>query len=371
MRIDWTSNESAILINPAYSTEQKMKFYRILNEGSAWPGHIWLATSGSTASKWVGLSKNALLASAAAVNAHLQSHASDRWATALPDFHVGGLGIWARSYLSGAAVFDFKHHHPGKWHAAAFYDYLQETKSTLTALVPSQLFDLVQLNKKAPTALRAVIIGGGRLEAELYNQAIDAGWKVLPSFGMTECSSQIATAALESSGQLKLLKHMQACLLDGKLAFKSASLLSVYASFDENKISFTDPKQDGWFVSEDRGEVIDDHLTVFGRADSLIKIGGENVDIARLESLLQSLRLREGISNAMTLVAIGDARLGHVIHAVIEGEQGDEIEKKIVMSFHNVVLPFERIRQVHWVKEIPRSPLSKILQKDLLKLIQK
>ena len=149
MEIDWESGESYLLANPAYSACAKSNYAKIIEKGTAWPGHIWLATSGSTVLKWVGLSKQAILASAHAVNMHLQSDGSDKWALALPDFHVGGLGILARSYLSKAAVDNFKLDHQGKWEAQAFYDYLERKGSTLTSLVPSQLYDLVQLKKQA------------------------------------------------------------------------------------------------------------------------------------------------------------------------------------------------------------------------------
>ncbi|MFI5344172.1 MAG: AMP-binding protein [Chlamydiales bacterium] len=369
--VDWDTNESALLINPAYSNEDQLRFRQVLEQGTAWPGHIWLATSGSCAPKWVGLSKQALLASAQAVNDHLHSHASDRWALALPEFHVGGLSIRARAYLSGAEVSDFKQAHPGKWCARTFYDYLEQMQATLTALVPSQLYDLLLLEGKAPPQLRALVIGGGQLVPDLYHRAIESGWNVLPSYGLSECASQVATAALDNSDpSLKVLPHVSVRLHEGRLAFKGPSLLSVYAYCEEGcRVRFVDPKMDGWFVTEDRGEVAEGILTVFGRMDQVIKIGGENVDLARLEAILQSLRLQQEVDNEMLLLAMPHERLGQVIHLVLVGEKKIETENAIVLPFNERVLPFERIRSVHWVAEIPKSPLSKILRSELQKLI--
>ena len=104
MDIDWTSSESEILINPRGMPSDR----RILDAAKHLPGHIWVATSGSTQLKWVGLSKEAIQLSAQAVNKHLHSTSADIWIHCLPDFHVGGLGIWARSALSGARVVDCK-----------------------------------------------------------------------------------------------------------------------------------------------------------------------------------------------------------------------------------------------------------------------
>ena len=61
------------------------------------------------------------------------------------------------------------------------------------------------------------------------------------------------------------------------------------------------------------------------------------------------------------IVAIPDARLGHVIHLATTGDAGD-----IVQAFNGRVTPFERIRVVHWLESIPRSPLGKVLRGEVL-----
>ena len=40
--------------------------------------------------------------------------------------------------------------------------------------------------------------GGGAVSDELYRDARALGWRVLPSYGMTECCSQVATALSDS-----------------------------------------------------------------------------------------------------------------------------------------------------------------------------
>jgi O-succinylbenzoic acid--CoA ligase len=179
MNILWENSDSLVLMNPCYASAEQARFQRILEVTREFPGHVWLSTSGSSSPKWVGLSKQAILSSAEAVNRHLESTAEDVWIQALPDFHVGGLSIWARAYLSGAAVRDFRCAHPGKWQAETFYHYIQEAKGTLTSLVPAQLHDLVALGWRAPSSLRAVILGGGALLPLLYEQAVALEQSVL------------------------------------------------------------------------------------------------------------------------------------------------------------------------------------------------
>lgn len=370
MKISWESSDSCVLINPAYSAADKARFERLpAIAQERWPGHLWLSTSGSSSMKWVGLSKRAVLASAAAVNQHLESHSTDRWIHPLPDFHVGGVGIWARSYLSGATVHAFKADHPGKWQAEAFFHYLDHHRGTLTALVPAQLYDLVMLGLKAPSSLRALIVGGGALLPAMYEKAIALGWPVLPSYGATECASQIATAPLARSEHLpplQLLSHLQAKVQEERLSFSGHSLFSAYAYFEEEAIHFVDPKDQGWWQSEDRGEIHGYFLNIKGRLDSLIKIGGENVDLERLEKQLQTVRLQLALKADVTLVAMPDPRLGKVIHLAAADPHNDAQLDTLVQRFHQQVLPFERIRHIHFLPEFPRSPLGKILKSELI-----
>jgi O-succinylbenzoic acid--CoA ligase len=172
MKVDWESVNSTLLCNPTYSQTDQNRFKQILKQSSFLPAHVWLSTSGSTLSKWVGLSKEALLISAQAVNQHLESHSKDCWINCLPDFHVGGLSIWARAYLSGASVLDFKSECSIKWCENKFYDYVLEKRGTLTSLVPAQVYDLVKLGKTAPSSLRAILVGGGMLLESIYQNVL-------------------------------------------------------------------------------------------------------------------------------------------------------------------------------------------------------
>jgi len=330
--IDWLSAESHVLLNPRMPEDERRRLESFVID---LPGHVWLATSGTTgALKLTALSKNALLASAAAVNRHLQSSASDVWLCVLPAFHVGGLGIYARAFLSGARVV----------HAA--WDDV-----TLASLVPAQLSDLVRNRTVPPPSLRAVVVGGGALSEDLYDAARELGWPLLPSYGMTECGSQVATAT-SSSSDLLLLDHMAARVEpDGTLALRSEALFTGYATEE----GFADPKVDGWFITEDVASLDGRVLRVEGRRGDFVKIGGESVDLSRLDRILLSL----GADAAV--YAIPDERLGHVIALAVAS--GDA--EAIAAAFNARVFPFERVRRVVHVPEIPRTSLGKIIRTRL------
>jgi acyl-CoA synthetase (AMP-forming)/AMP-acid ligase II len=145
---------------------------------------------------------------------------------------------------------------------------------------------------------------------------------------------------------------------DGRLAFRGESLLTGYAT----EHGFIDPRQDGWFVTEDLGTVEHGVLTVEGRGGDFIKIGGESVDLARLDAILAAVAGPQA-----AVMAVPDRRLGHVIHlAVTPSVDADTVKA----AFDAKVHPFERARGVHVVPEIPRSALGKLLRKKLIDILE-
>jgi len=374
--VDWTSISNEILINPRMPKPEQQKLMEALQGIGELHAHVWLATSGSSGVlKWVALSKQAILASAKAVNEHLESDASDIWFNPLPIFHVGGLGIWARSWLSGASVIAFESNNQG-WDPKLFTQQIMLNQASLTALVPAQVFDLVSQQIPSPFSLRAVIVGGGALSENIYMQAIRLGWPLLPSYGLTECASQVATALLDSNEMrqyptLKPLKHVKIELDErGFLKIKSPALLTGYAFINEQGCQWIDPKVDGWLITEDRVVIEDGQLKHISRSENFIKIGGESVDLLRLEKILDEILPPLSQQCEAVLLAMPDNRLGYTIQLAVVCER-QFVCQNLVEQFNQAVFPFERIREVHYVTHIPRSPLRKVLKAELMKQIIK
>lgn len=362
--MDWESSKTEVLLNSRFSSDQSEQIIHSLQKFDYLSGHLWLATSGTTGQqKFVALSKKAILSSAKGVNDHLQASSKDCWIQPLPFFHVGGLGIYARAYLSGSSLIDY--YSRGHWNPNTFHVQAVESKATLTALVPTQLYDLVQCGLAAPACLRAVIVGGGKLSNDLYHSARSLGWNILPSYGCTECASQIATASLQSLEergfpQAKILPHLEVKINEeGLICVKGNSLLTGYAIGKE--FQFVDPKEDGWFISEDIGKVINDsYLEIYGRKGSFIKIGGESVDMNRLDAILEEVKSRIHFQSDAVLIPMADERLGFVIHLFTF--QNSDL---LMQAFNEQVLPFERIRKSHLVDKIPKTELGKVRKQDL------
>lgn len=379
--LDLSSEKNEILLNPRWPREDYQRLYSLAQSAQEklnLNSHVWVATSGSTANaisgvKLVALSKQALINSATAVNAHLQVRSQDIWTQVLPHFHVGGLGIGVRaSLVDGRVVNALKEN---KWDVNYFYQTLVDHKCTLSALVPTQIYDLVVHNLKSPPQLRAIVVGGGAFEVDLYHKARALGWPVLPSYGMSETASQIATASLASLQQdefppLGLLSHAQARQnAEGFLEVHATSLFTCYAQNEGEQQRWWDPKVNGWFTTEDRGSVQNGFLQIEGRSKDYIKIGGEGTNVARLRSVLEqtALALNAQWPLRVTLLEMPSSRLGFEIHVVSTLSSTDT--EFLLQQFSEKVLPFERPRKIHYVNEIPRSDLGKILWGELRRLL--
>lgn len=375
-QLDFENQKNHLLLNPRLNTDEKRQLFKLseiaiqkLNLNS----HVFIATSGSTQEKsaslkLVALSKKALLESARSVNSFLQVTSNDIWGQVLPLHHVGGFGIEARAFLSKSKVENLL---DTKWNEHDFVERLRLRCISLTSLVPTQVFDIVKNNLIAPKSLRAIIVGGGSLSEHLYNKARELGWPLLPSFGMTECCSQIATAELKSLQanvfpKLKILDHVQCAIEADFLKVNSESLLTSYIQEIDNKIRIWDPKQSSWFKTEDKVEISDGFLIPLGREGDFIKIGAESTSLTRLRALFEKNILDNKFEiQSFALNSRESQRLENEI--VLYGTKDVMDVKKLIDQFNLLVMPFERIREYICVENIPQTDLGKVQYKRIKK----
>ncbi len=335
-------------------------------------GHVLFQTSGSSGTpKWIALSKDALLISAACVNRHLRVAEESRWGLALPLHHVGGFGVAARAYEAGCGCAVFA----GRWDAAAFASFLGESSVTHTSLVPTQVHDLVAGKLRAPECLRAIVVGGGRLEIPLGRAARDLGWPVLASYGMTEACSQIATQPPEVLDQpyqdhsIPLLDIWDA-RADGAgiLEISGPALFSGTLLRDGGGWLHA-PRDKAWHRTSDR--VLLDHraVTPLGRADTLVKVLGELVDPEAIERELAALSGGTLEHGSFVIAAPRDGRAEHRLVPVAEAPRvSPEALRRVMAAYHAQAPGFRRLADPVFVQVLPRSPLGKLLRAEAGKL---
>ncbi|MBB5352691.1 O-succinylbenzoic acid--CoA ligase [Haloferula luteola] len=324
------------------------------------PGLIFFRTSGSTGEpKWIGLHREALLCSAAAVNRHLGVTASDVWGALLPLHHVGGFGVLARAFEAGS---EFRRFH-GKWDPRAASAWMEKEQVHHCPMVPTQIHDLVAAKLRAPRALRTVVVGGGSLPDALGRAARNLGWPVLASYGMTEAGSQIATQKidqLETDYQafpIPVMAHWRVMPTpDGRLEISGPALFSGMIRRVEGCLKY-EPRKGSSFLTSDRVLVEERGISVLGRADRQVKVLGELVDLDDLERIL---------GPDVLVVGLPDARKGQELVLLAIDEN---VAQRVESHNARVAGPW-RIQRWMKVARLPRTPLGKLDRREARRMIE-
>ncbi len=377
----WKSEENQIFLNPRLPEDVQGHYRKIFKEATYRNGlksHLGFLTSGTTVAdvrsyKVVMISKSAFLDSAAAVNKYFLLSAKDVWLQCLPQFHVGGLAVQARSHLGGFRVLILK-----TWDPKVFLETIVSNDVTVSSMVPTQVYDLVVNNLKSPKNFKA-FIGGGRLSPELKKKSQDLGWHFITTYGMTELSSMVATIENET---LRPLPHCAIQIMDGKIAIRSSSVFTGYIEVVKGQVELKKPMlTNQYFITDDNGSKLGTGMTVMGRGQDMIKISGELVSLNKLRDVWFNL-VGIDLTQAFHLMALPDERSENQIVLIMKKTEslrdpkvlshfspGEAILSKI-QEFQKQVMPFEKIKSVYVLDQIPRTELGKIQEKVIQGKIQ-
>ena len=309
--------------------------------------YVIVFTSGSTGRpRGVRLTYGNLEASAAASAAHLEHRESDRWYCSLPLYHVGGMSIIVRSAREGSATLLEPAFDPDR--AAGL---MLGGEVTLGSLVPAMLRQILESDPGPYRGVRALLIGGGPSPQSLLDEASEAGLPVLPTYGMTETASQIATLPLSDG----LHPTVTAVPLPGTtVRIGDRGVIEVRgAMVSPGYLDGPSRDADEWFRTSDAGEIRDGRLTVLGRVDDVIVSGGENIHPVEIESVLSEC---DGVTEAV-VVGVPHSRWGEEIVAVIEGTANPgPLEKHARYHLAGFKIP------KRWlvVDELPRLAVGKV-----------
>ena len=319
--------------------------------------------------KWVGLTKESLLISAKAVNAHFDITKRDHWLLALPIHHVGGFGVLARAFVNGSPVTRLA----GKWDAAAFAHLCKEVGATLASLVPTQVFDLVAAKLSAPKSMRVVLVGGGAMSSELEQAALQLGWPVRRTFGMTETASQVASQTTEG-GEMEVLPIWDLVTDDdGVLSVRGEALAKGYAMRENGKWCWEPISTEAGLRTRDRVSLHHDgarrFLRFLGRESGTVKILGELVALGPIQERLEALRLQMGLHAGEAVVCdVPDARKETRLVLALSGMDSTEAAR-LQKGLNDVLRPFEQIEEIREAALIPRGELGKVRVEELRRLL--
>ena len=230
-----------------------------------------IATSGTGGRpRCAELSRDAVEAAVRASAEVLGAGEEDRWLSCLPLAHIGGLLVVYRHLLLGAPL-TFRRSATPRVMAA-----LPEVR--FTSMVPTQLIRLLDSGAEL-RRLRAILVGGSRVDPALESRSAAAGAPVVPTYGMTETCGGVVYSG-------RPLPGVEVCASpSGELLVRGATLMRRYR-LDAAATSAA-LGSDGWLRTGDGGEVgPDGTVHVWGRLADVIVSGGEKIWPGDVEAAL-------------------------------------------------------------------------------------
>jgi len=313
-------NKISFMQHSSFSTLQSIN-------PEAWASIIF--TSGSSGSpKAVVHSLANHFYSALGANQQMPLNPGDRWLMSLPLYHVGGLAIFFRTLISGAAMVL-----PAEKQTLA--EALINNKITHLSLVPTQLHRLLQTNagKDSLLKLKLILLGGSAIPETLLDQSAELGLNVYTTYGSTEMASQVAT------GKKDLCRILP--FREVRLSSKDEAYPEIEVRGKTRFLGYLDESglqqpfdQNGWFKTGDLGALefkpaksrrtqaqqqhkesgkhfrqqgdIFHTLTVLGRKDSMFISGGENIHPEEIERVF----FQSGMIEQAAVVPVQDVEFG-------------------------------------------------------------
>jgi len=309
-----------------------------------------IPTSGSTGEpRLVRITGANIHHSVVASRARLGTSANDRWLLCLPLNHVAGLSIVWRSLHAGGSVA-----------VAPFSDgigeFVHTARPTVASLVPTMVVRMIDRNIEALAGLRFVLVGGGALASSVRDAASAGGVVAVPTYGMTEATSQVATAEVGVPGEPRALDGVEISILDsdgrdvpdgavGRIAIEGPSVSPGYLG---------EPSRTGRLLTSDVGRLdATGVLEVMGRVDDIVVSGGENVSLDHIAAVASTI---DGVHDAVAL-GVEDTEWGTAVVVVATTNLG---EQALVAAAREVLPPHQRPRRWVTVAQLPLLSNGKV-----------
>ena len=296
---------------------------------------------------------------------------NDLWLCCLPLHHVGGLSILTRCAAYGTGVLLHEHFVP-----EAVNESIDRDGVTLVSLVPTMLRRLMaaRRGRPFPPTLRAALIGGGPIEPELLEEAAVLRMRALPTYGLTEATSQVTTLSLRdwpkglaTAGSPLPFTRVQirddddrpaGRGIEGEIVVRGPTVMAGYMGDPEATAAALAGR---WLRTGDVG-VWDEagRLIVLDRRSDRIVTGGENVSPTEVERAL----LSHGAIQGACVVSVPSAEWGQEVAAAVEFKPGrsatlEELRAHVGAHLSGFKLP----RYLMVVSALPRTASGKLLRR--------
>jgi fatty-acyl-CoA synthase len=291
----------------------------------------------------------------------------DRIWTALPMFHIGGIAFSVATIYAGATLC-----HTGFFRPEVALDQIESMRCTIVLAAFETIWlpvvNLPDFNERDLSSVRIVMTVG--VPERLRDMASRMPHAIQVScFGMTEASSFLSLSYLTDTLEQRVstgghpMPGMECRVVDpvtgadlppgteGELLFRGSNCFSGYLNDPELTAQVFD--DEGWFHTMDVATMDrDGRVTFISRLKDMLKVGGENVSAAEVESYL----LRHPAIGIVQVVSAPDDYYVEVPAAFIQLKPGATVTEEEIIDFCvGKIATFRVPRYVRFVTEWPMS----------------
>jgi acyl-CoA synthetase (AMP-forming)/AMP-acid ligase II len=329
-------------------------------------------TSGTTAMpKGAMLFQAAMLRGACCGSQALKLTDEDRFFSPQPFFHVGGsIQVMLAPIVSGCTMIVQPYFDAGAalelmerrrcnvlmGHQPHFIEYLNhpDLRKRKLVLEKGMIFASPEVNKRvyAEMGVKKLISPYGLTETHIGGTACELDDPLelrMSTVGRPMPGVEIAIRQTEG-------KEFLPAGQPGEVCFKGWCITKGYFDDPEKTAEALDGA--GWFRTGDLGVIgSNGYLRLIGRIKDMIRVGGENVAAAEVESVI----LKHDAVKQAVAVGMADARLAEVVAAFVELKTGKRsTEQEIIAYCREHLASFKVPRRVVFVTDWPMTGAGKI-----------
>ena len=336
---------------------------------------VILYTSGTTGvPKGVALSHDNLESNARAA-ASLSELGREDWGVAvLPLSHSYGLTVMNAGHLLGSRAVLLRWFNPD-----AVLEAIEAFKAVSMAGVPTMyvyLLNYPDAGRFDTRSMRAWGSGAAPLPVEIVAPFEEKfGGKLLEGYGLTEASPVVSAHRLSGVRKLgsvgQTIPGVRVSIQDDAGRMLPADELgevcvsgpNVMVGYYKNPEETARTIRDGWLHTGDMGRLdADGFLYIVERKKDLIIRGGFNIYPREVEEALYAF----GKAAEAAVIGVPDPLMGEDVLAFVVLKDGETATEEEVMAFCATRLArFKCPKQVRFVDSLPKSPVGKILRKEL------
>ncbi|MEI6186381.1 MAG: long-chain-fatty-acid--CoA ligase [Dehalococcoidia bacterium] len=303
----------------------------------------------------------------------------DRALMVVPAFHGFGITVILCSLVTGSSFVLLDPFNP-----VEIFEQIEKHKVTFLPMVVAMYFMLInhpERGKYDLSSLRIGISGASAMPAQLMKDSSSAlNIKILEAWGLTECSASatmqrsdltykegsvglaypgVKVGVMDEQGKLLGAGEVGELVIQGPLVMKG-----YYKKPQET----AEALRGGWLHTGDMGYYDKDgYFFMVDRKKELINVGGEKVFPREVEELMYK---HPAVADAV-LIPQKDEKLGEIPVAIVVPRAGATLSEKDMQDFlSDKMARFKVPRHVYILQQVPRSPVGKILKKELVKMLE-